>query len=89
MFFDNPDLKIEILSVLHLNWEQSHAYAAPREFNALSFRVRGGAIFSHGGVERHVNAGEIAFVPKGFDYRIDAENEEVYVVHFTLFDGAS
>lgn len=87
MFFDNPDLRIEILSVLHLNWEQSHAYAAPREFNALSFRVRGGAIFSHGGAERHVNAGEIAFVPKGFDYRIDAGCEEVYVVHFGLPGG--
>lgn len=84
MFFDESDLDVEILSVLELNWKESHAYAAPRSFHALSFRISGGATFTHNDINHRINRGEIAYVPAGFDYTINAENEHLYVVHFDL-----
>lgn len=84
MFFDEENLDIEILSILELNWKESHAYAAPRNFHALSLRTSGGAAFSHNGLTRKIECGEIAYVPAGFDYTINAMNEHLYVIHFDL-----
>lgn len=84
MFFEEPDLEIEILSVLELSWDESHAYAAPRSFNALSYRICGNASFTHNQTTKKVKTGEIAYVPAGFDYTLDAENEHLFVVHFNL-----
>ena len=84
MFFDESNLDAEILSVLELSWKESHAYAAPRSFHALSLRTSGGALFTHGGKKREINCGEIAYVPAGFDYKIDAGSEHLYVIHFNL-----
>lgn len=84
MFFEEPNLEVEILSVLELSWSESHAYAKPRSFNALSYRISGGASFTHNGICKTVKAGEIAYVPAGFDYTINAENEHLFVIHFNL-----
>ncbi len=46
MFFDESNLDAEILSVLELSWKESHAYAAPRSFHALSLRTSGGALYA-------------------------------------------
>lgn len=82
MFFKTDDVKIEIQSVLKLSWESSHAYAAGRNVEALSLRIKGGADFTHAGVTRHINAGEIIYVPANYDYRIDSGAEELFVIHF-------
>lgn len=84
MFFDETNLDISIISILELSWEESHAYAYARPYHALSFRVSGGADFTHNGKTMHVNAGEIAYVPAGFDYRIDAGSEHLFVIHFDI-----
>ena len=70
MFFEEPNLEVEILSVLELSWSESHAYAAPRSFNALSYRISGGATFTHNGICKTVKAGEIAYVPAGFEGKL-------------------
>ena len=84
MFFEEPNLDVEILSVLELSWNESHAYARPRSFNALSYRISGGAEFTHNGICKTVKAGEIAYVPADFDYTINAESEHLFVIHFNL-----
>ena len=84
MFFEKQDLEIEIISVLELKWEESHAYAAARSFHALSYRISGGASFTHRGICKKVEAGEIAYVPAGFDYTIDSDAEHLFVIHFNI-----
>lgn len=84
MFFDETNLDINIISILELRWEESHAYAAARPYHALSYRINGSADFTHGEKTMHVNAGEIAYVPAGFDYRIDADSEHLFVIHFDI-----
>lgn len=84
MFFDRSDIDVKILSVLHLNWKSMHAYAAERDFCALSYRYSGGADFTHNGITRHVASKEFVYIPSGFDYHIDSEEEELFVVHFKM-----
>lgn len=84
MFFSNPGIEAEILSVLHLNWKSAHSYAAGRDYCALSYRVQGGADFTHNETKSHISAEDIVYVPAGLDYRIDAEKEELFVIHFNM-----
>lgn len=84
MFFNNFDIDAQILSVLHLNWESSHSYAAGRNYCALSYRIRGGADFTHNKITSHISAEDIVYVPSGLNYRIDADNEELFVIHFNI-----
>ena len=70
MFFECNNLKINILSVLSLSWQESDAYAAGRPFNALSYRIKGNADFMHSGKTIHVNSGDIIFVPQNYDYHL-------------------
>ncbi len=83
-----PDSKIEyyrILSVLELEWDAKREYASSRNFHALSFRIKGNAIFEHDKKSFSVDSGKVAFVPKGFDYTLDAKSHEhLYVVHFEM-----
>lgn len=84
MFFEQNDLRLNILSVLYLRWEESSEYAVARPYNALSYRIRGNADFTHDGQTVHVGKGEILYVPKDFDYTINAHDEELIVIHFDL-----
>lgn len=84
VFFEREFLKINILSVLALQWEEVNAYAVGRSYNALSFRVCGDADFTHDDQAFHVKSGDIIFVPKGYDYHLSAHNEELFVVHFEI-----
>ena len=83
-----PDSKTEyyrILSVLELEWDERRERAERRDFHALSFRIKGNAVFEHGKKKDTVGTGDIAFVPKGFDYTLDAKScEHLYVVHFEM-----
>ncbi len=83
-----PDSKIEyyrILSVLELEWDSKKEYAESRLFHALSFRIKGNADFEHKDECYSVGAGEVAYVPKGFDYTLNSKSHEhLYVVHFEM-----
>ena len=84
MFFECNNLKINILSVLSLSWQESDAYAAGRPFNALSYRIKGNADFMHSGKTIHVNSGDIIFVPQNYDYHLFAHDEKLIVIHFEI-----
>ncbi len=82
MFFNCQDTEAEIISVLHINRGNSHAYARERDFEALALRIHGSARFTHGETVFDVNAGDILYIPQYYDYRIDAGEEELLAVHF-------
>ena len=86
MFFPTNDIDFKILSVLDLNWEHSKGESGVRPYHALSFRVTGNAEFKHNTGITKVSGGDMIFVPSYFKYSLDAQNEQLYVVHFVSDD---
>ncbi len=77
-----------ILSVLDLSWEHMDRDAEARPYHALSYRVRGNALFQTGEHTVSAGTGDLVFVPKNLKYHITGEKEILYCIHFTC-DGLS
>ena len=76
---------IKLDSAFSISWKRSTAYARARNYDALSFRVKGSATYHHDGQIYHVQKNDILFVPAHYDYEISAnKDEEVLVVHFFI-----
>lgn len=76
---------IKLSSAFSLSWEQRTAYARPRKFDALSFRLKGNADYQHGKQNYHVEKNDILFVPANYDYTIKSNAfETVLVIHFYI-----
>ena len=76
---------IQISSAFSLAWEPNSAYARPRKYDALSFRIKGDADYQHGEQKYHVEKDDILFVPAHYDYQLTAnKNEQVLVIHFFI-----
>lgn len=85
--FCNYTIKIE--SAFSLSWEKNSAYARPRNYDALSFRINGNADYRHGEQTFHVETNDILFVPAHYDYTLTANTaENVFVIHFFIKDSA-
>ena len=81
--FCNYNLKIS--SAFAISWQKGTAYARPRKYDALSFRVKGTASYLHNDKMYHVDKNDILFVPANYDYTITAnKEEEVLVIHFYI-----
>ena len=86
----NKLLHFNILSVLKLSWKQYLSYAFPKDFHRLSFSIEGCAEFSHGGKTFYTDENNLIFIPKGFDYTINAKtNRTVLVVNFETLEDAN
>lgn len=82
---DFTKYKIKIESAFSLSWEKKTAYARPRNYDALSFRIKGNADYQHGKQKYHVNKNDILFVPAHYDYTLRANTTEtVFVIHFFI-----
>ena len=86
MLLDDFVCNVKILTVLRLTWDYSNADAAPRNFHALSFRSEGNAHYNVGESTLSVKDGDILFVPENVGYHIEAQKEELYVIHFELHE---
>ena len=85
--FNLYNLKID--SAFSISWKKSTAYARPRNYDALSFRIKGSASYHHGSQTYHVQKNDILFVPAHYDYEISAnKDEEVLVIHFFIENSA-
>lgn len=79
------DYKIKIDSAFQISWGKSRAYARPRQYDALSFRVKGNANYYHEKQKYIVKKNDLLFVPAHYDYEIIAnKDEDVLVVHFFI-----
>lgn len=86
MFFEEYTPNIKILSVMKLSWDESNGYAKPRKFHAVSFRIKGNATHEFDGQNIRVTNGDLLFIPRNVGYHIEAESEELYVIHFKSRD---
>lgn len=81
--FNSYNIKID--SAFSISWKKGTAYAQPRKFDALSFRINGSALYRHGNNEYSANKNDLVFIPANYDYSITAnKSEDVLVVHFYL-----
>ena len=82
MLYSSGSYTCRIRAVLLLEWERNSAYIPPRQYNALTFRLKGNAVFTSG--NRQICAGnkDIVFGPTDYTYNIEAGPERLIVVHF-------
>ena len=84
MQFDFGGFSAKIISVLELGWEKNNTYVSPREFNAISFRIKGDAVFSDGKTDTYVSDNDILFMPANVGYHLKSNKEKLVVIHFDL-----
>ncbi len=83
MFPNKKTQYYRIISAHELEWEPRRDHAVARNFHAISFRIKGNAVFEHGKESSTVGVGEVAFVPKGYSYTLDEKSRaHLFVVHF-------
>ncbi len=76
---------IKIESAFSLSWDKQTAYARPRNYDALSFRINGNADYQHGNQKYHAKKNDVLFVPAHYDYTLTANTKEtVLVIHFFI-----
>ena len=86
MLTDNK-FQYKIISVLELSWQPHTAEARPRPYHALSLRLEGDALFTHGTRQLRAKKNDLIYVPKDYGYTITADKEErVIVIHFDILD---
>lgn len=83
-FFENNNFSIKILSVEKLSWNSNDTYVQPRNFNAISFRLKGDSDFFDGKNNYHLDYGDILFIPEKTGYRFKSGAEKIIVVYFEL-----
>lgn len=82
MFYKNHHAAFEILNVFSLKRPKGIVENKGRTRSALSFRITGQAEFQCGGKYSVAEAGSIAYIPSGVDYkRNSALDEELIILH--------
>lgn len=83
--FNSMLFNFKIQCALPFSWDKGKSYARARSFDALSFRIKGDAAYSHGKDSCHVSKNDILFIPAHYDYIINSRcAEEVLVIHFNI-----
>ena len=82
MLYSLGNYAVRIRSVLMLEWERNSAYIPPRQYHALSFRLKGDSYFIS--AKERIRAGDkdIIFGPADYTYNIEAGAERLIVIHF-------
>lgn len=83
MFFKTSDINVKILSLLELKWDKRNDLSDFRPYHALSFRVKGDAVFKDKRGSVSAKTGDVVFVPANYRYNLISESEHLFVVHFT------
>ena len=84
VFLGQDDLSFNISNVLFLEWDHRNDRSTHRPFHALSFRIKGNAnLMTANGYNTHLKTGDIAFIPSNLIYTQIAEDEQLFVIHFT------
>ena len=86
MFFSNTEKTFRIINIIEINCIGRNVNVAPRPFHALSFRFKGGAVFTDDSRSIACKNGDLVYVPNGVHYELHYPNKEVeehmIVIHF-------
>ena len=82
MFLEDLICDVKILTVQNLKWSNTDADVSPRNFSALSLRMKGNATLCASKEKVCPQTGDILFVPENLGYYVKSDAEEIYVIHF-------
>jgi len=81
---ENPILRVT--AVEHLRWGAGEFTVPPREYAALTFRIRGEAAVTYGDEACYVKTGEVLYLPQGLGYTATYTDTELVAIHFITAD---
>lgn len=82
MIFPDEPFGFKILTALEVEREKGFSNPCDRNFHAISFRIKGDAVFLLEDKSIHAGAGDILFAPENIKYSLKNEYEKMYIVHF-------
>ncbi len=82
MFFDAPDVTVDIVSAFDLKWNKRNDKPESRPVHALSIRVKGDSVLTSDKESITLATGDIAFFPANLSYTIRSGYEHLLIVHF-------
>lgn len=84
MEFTSDLFSVKLISVLSLDWQENQVYVPPRPYNALSFRIKGNAVFTDSFQTVATKDNDILFMPAGVGYHLSSGAEQLLVIHFEI-----
>lgn len=82
MLYEGKNPVLRIISIERLQWAGGAFTVGPREYGALTFRIRGTASITVDGTEYTVNPGEILYLPQGLPYTARYSDTDMVAIHF-------
>lgn len=82
MIFQKEGLSFTLLDVIFLNQKDFYSQTLPRSFHAISYRLHATARIVDKTGDFPLSDRTVCFVPAGTEYRREAKNDELIVVHF-------
>ena len=82
MFFTDPDHQFKLLSVIALQYNGRGWSEQTRDFDVLSFRVKGHARYQFEGRQFSVESGDLMYIPAHTTYQVSTGPEHLIVFHF-------
>ena len=76
----NPVLKI--VGVEHVRWKAENIEIAPRNYSALTFRIKGNAKIKVDKKTCTVNSNDVLYLPQGAAYSAEYDDTEILAIHF-------
>ena len=86
MFFDTPNVTVDIVCAFDLKWNKRNDRPENRPVHALSFRVKGDCTLFCEEESMTLGTGDIAFFPANLSYTIRSGYEHLLIVHFNSPD---
>ncbi|MBQ1256926.1 MAG: helix-turn-helix domain-containing protein [Clostridia bacterium] len=77
---NNPILSLVGVELVH--WKASFFEIAPREYAALTFRVKGTASIKVDNKTYSVHENEVLYLPQGVAYTAEYDDNEILAIHF-------
>ena len=86
MLTDFENLEFQIANIFKTHHDEGCFCVPPRDFAALSIRLKGSARFQIEGKTLQSEPGDIIFVPEDTPYEVEYSVSEMIVVHFKSFN---
>ena len=82
LLFELENPIIEIVGVDHIEWKEQQYNVIPREYSALSFRIKGTGIIHYNENYISIDTNNILYLPQNIGYDAKYSDTELIVIHF-------
>ena len=82
MIYEGKNPVLQIIGIEHIRWSGGTFQVAPRDYCALTFRIRGTATLAVGQQQYTLQPNEILYMPQGLAYTAQYDETEMLAIHF-------